>query len=53
MYIFQILINVNRFHFWNETVGICQLKHEHLIEWLVSNRTNNNDYISKHYINSF
>jgi len=44
-------MNVNRFHFWNETVGICQYKHEHLTEWLVKNQTNTTDFISKHYIN--
>lgn len=50
IYIFKILINVHRFHFWNETVGICQYKHEHLAKWLDGNRTNNNNFISKHYI---
>ncbi|XP_060868064.1 uncharacterized protein LOC132943204 isoform X3 [Metopolophium dirhodum] len=34
------------FHFWNETVGICQYKHEHLTKWLDSNRTNNINFIT-------
>ncbi|XP_060868062.1 uncharacterized protein LOC132943204 isoform X1 [Metopolophium dirhodum] len=35
------------FHFWNETVGICQYKHEHLTKWLDSNRTNNINFITE------
>jgi len=27
------LLNVNRFHFWNDTIGICQFKRKNMIDW--------------------
>ncbi|XP_022170846.1 uncharacterized protein LOC111034113 [Myzus persicae] len=35
------------FHFWNETVGICEFQHKRLTKWLKDNGTDSIKYITE------
>lgn len=47
------LFNINRFHLWNDTIGICEFKQERLTNWIENNKTDDIVYISKHCVFNF